>query len=29
MPRKLRSILRYDGKVMTPGYVVSAIEEEV
>jgi 2-oxoglutarate ferredoxin oxidoreductase subunit alpha len=29
MPRKLRSILRYDGKVMTPGYVISAIEEEV
>jgi 2-oxoglutarate ferredoxin oxidoreductase subunit alpha len=29
MPRKLRSILRYDGKVMTPGYVMSAIEEEV
>jgi len=29
MPRKLRSILRYDGKVMTPGYIMSAIEEEV
>ena len=29
MPRKLRSILRYDGKVMTPGYIISAIEEEV
>jgi 2-oxoglutarate ferredoxin oxidoreductase subunit alpha len=29
MPHKLRSILRYDGKVMTPGYVMSAVEEEV
>jgi 2-oxoglutarate ferredoxin oxidoreductase subunit alpha len=29
MPGKLRSILRYDGKVMTPGFIVSAIEREV
>ncbi|MFQ5878687.1 MAG: 2-oxoacid:acceptor oxidoreductase subunit alpha [Dehalococcoidia bacterium] len=27
MPRKLRSILRYDGKLMTPGYVLQAMEE--
>jgi len=29
MPHKLRSILRYDGKVMTPGFVMTAMEEEV
>ncbi len=28
MPQKLRSILRYDGKVMTPGYVIGEVKEE-
>jgi pyruvate/2-oxoacid:ferredoxin oxidoreductase alpha subunit len=28
-PGKLRSVLRYDGKVMTPGFIMSAIDEEV
>ncbi len=29
MPRKLRSIMRYDGRLITPGYITSEMEEGV